>query len=267
MNRPGQLAFRRGGAGKTRRAGEKPEGARGHQVAAGQPVHVSTGGVRLRAAMRESWSLRLLPIGFCCGSSFPDCRKDEPSRHCRPALRPNALATVVKFPNQRRRGAAVVSIRARAGSGAGCRSGIAERCCYAAAPQPDPGPMHTVSLSKGSLRRAARRRRPRPVIAADARGAFRSYALLMLAAVAAITAARLVWLAVQPADLYPDEAQYWFWATAPGPRLLLEAAADRLADRADNVRLRRRRVRDPPLGPAAARRRGGVCLCDRSAAL
>ena len=37
----------------------------------------------------------------------------------------------------------------------------------------------------------------------------------MLAAVAAITAARLVWLAVQPADLYPDEAQYWFWAQHP----------------------------------------------------
>ena len=36
-----------------------------------------------------------------------------------------------------------------------------------------------------------------------------------VAAVAAITAARLVWLAVQPADLYPDEAQYWIWAQHP----------------------------------------------------
>jgi 4-amino-4-deoxy-L-arabinose transferase-like glycosyltransferase len=27
-----------------------------------------------------------------------------------------------------------------------------------------------------------------------------------------ITAARLLWLAAQPAGLYPDEAQYWFWA-------------------------------------------------------
>src|SRR5580658_8911285 len=35
---------------------------------------------------------------------------------------------------------------------------------------------------------------------------------LMLALVSAITTVRLVWLAVQPADLYPDEAQYWFWA-------------------------------------------------------
>ncbi len=35
------------------------------------------------------------------------------------------------------------------------------------------------------------------------------------AAVAAITAARLLWLAIQPADLYPDEAQYWFWAQYP----------------------------------------------------
>ncbi len=34
----------------------------------------------------------------------------------------------------------------------------------------------------------------------------------MLAAIVAITAARLLWLRVQPADLYPDEAQYWFWA-------------------------------------------------------
>lgn len=54
-----------------------------------------------------------------------------------------------------------------------------------------------------------------PGIAAEARGMVRSYAPLMFAAVAAITVARLVWLAVQPADLYPDEAQYWFWAQHP----------------------------------------------------
>ncbi|HKS89439.1 MAG TPA: glycosyltransferase family 39 protein [Stellaceae bacterium] len=36
-----------------------------------------------------------------------------------------------------------------------------------------------------------------------------------MAALAAITALRLVWLAVQPAGLYPDEAQYWFWAQHP----------------------------------------------------
>jgi 4-amino-4-deoxy-L-arabinose transferase-like glycosyltransferase len=40
----------------------------------------------------------------------------------------------------------------------------------------------------------------------------RSHRAAMLVGVGAITAARLVWLAVQPADLYPDEAQYWFWA-------------------------------------------------------
>ena len=34
----------------------------------------------------------------------------------------------------------------------------------------------------------------------------------MLAVVGAITLARLIWLAMQSADLYPDEAQYWFWA-------------------------------------------------------
>lgn len=39
-----------------------------------------------------------------------------------------------------------------------------------------------------------------------------SYGAKAFAAVAAITAARLAWLAVQPADLYPDEAQYWVWA-------------------------------------------------------
>lgn len=43
----------------------------------------------------------------------------------------------------------------------------------------------------------------------------RSCAGAALAAIVAITAVRLVWLAVQPADLYPDEAQYWFWAQHP----------------------------------------------------
>ena len=50
---------------------------------------------------------------------------------------------------------------------------------------------------------------------AEARGLSslaRSYPAAMLAGVAAITALRVLWLAVQPADLYPDEAQYWFWA-------------------------------------------------------
>src|SRR5262245_57133802 len=34
----------------------------------------------------------------------------------------------------------------------------------------------------------------------------------MFGTVAAITALRLLWLAVQPADLFPDEAQYWVWS-------------------------------------------------------
>lgn len=38
------------------------------------------------------------------------------------------------------------------------------------------------------------------------------YAAWMLAGVAAITALRLVWLVLQPADLFPDEAQYWVWS-------------------------------------------------------
>src|ERR1700740_2313289 len=43
----------------------------------------------------------------------------------------------------------------------------------------------------------------------------RSPPALMLAGVLAITGLRLLWLALQPADLYPDEAQYWFWAQHP----------------------------------------------------
>ena len=40
----------------------------------------------------------------------------------------------------------------------------------------------------------------------------RSYAGAMLVGVAAITGIRLLWLALQPADLFPDEAQYWVWS-------------------------------------------------------
>jgi len=42
-----------------------------------------------------------------------------------------------------------------------------------------------------------------------------SWGAAALAGVAVLTALRLVWLAVQPAGLYPDEAQYWFWAQHP----------------------------------------------------
>jgi len=49
------------------------------------------------------------------------------------------------------------------------------------------------------------------VEAAPARG----YARWTLAAVSALTAIRLAWLWLQPAGLYPDEAQYWFWAQSP----------------------------------------------------
>ncbi len=43
----------------------------------------------------------------------------------------------------------------------------------------------------------------------------RAYGTWTFALVAAITAARLIWLAAQSAGLYPDEAQYWFWAQHP----------------------------------------------------
>ena len=42
--------------------------------------------------------------------------------------------------------------------------------------------------------------------------AVRPYAAWTLAGVAAITTLRLLWLALQPADLFPDEAQYWVWS-------------------------------------------------------
>jgi hypothetical protein len=37
----------------------------------------------------------------------------------------------------------------------------------------------------------------------------------MLTAISLITLLRLLWLWLQPAGLYPDEAQYWFWAKHP----------------------------------------------------
>src|SRR6516164_190425 len=40
----------------------------------------------------------------------------------------------------------------------------------------------------------------------------RSHTAAMLVGVGAITMFRLLWLALQPADLFPDEAQYWVWS-------------------------------------------------------
>src|SRR5919108_5384238 len=40
-------------------------------------------------------------------------------------------------------------------------------------------------------------------------------AIAMVVGVAVITGLRLLWLALQPADLYPDEAQYWVWSQHP----------------------------------------------------
>jgi 4-amino-4-deoxy-L-arabinose transferase-like glycosyltransferase len=42
-----------------------------------------------------------------------------------------------------------------------------------------------------------------------------AYGRWALAVVAALTAVRIVWLATTSAGLYPDEAQYWFWAQDP----------------------------------------------------
>jgi 4-amino-4-deoxy-L-arabinose transferase-like glycosyltransferase len=55
--------------------------------------------------------------------------------------------------------------------------------------------------------------RPAPTTLPEAARAGRlSYGAMAVAAIAVLTAIRLLWLIVQPADLYPDEAQYWFWA-------------------------------------------------------
>jgi 4-amino-4-deoxy-L-arabinose transferase-like glycosyltransferase len=43
----------------------------------------------------------------------------------------------------------------------------------------------------------------------------RSYGVWAAAAIAALTVARLIWLAATTAELYPDEAQYWFWSLHP----------------------------------------------------
>ncbi|HEX3861588.1 MAG TPA: glycosyltransferase family 39 protein [Stellaceae bacterium] len=43
----------------------------------------------------------------------------------------------------------------------------------------------------------------------------RDYARWTAAVIAVVTAIRLIWLGVQSAGLYPDEAQYWFWAQHP----------------------------------------------------
>jgi 4-amino-4-deoxy-L-arabinose transferase-like glycosyltransferase len=54
-----------------------------------------------------------------------------------------------------------------------------------------------------------------PPVAAGGDASARAYGRWTLAAVAALVIVRLVWLAVGSAGLYPDEAQYWFWAQHP----------------------------------------------------
>ena len=83
-----------------------------------------------------------------------------------------------------------------------------------------------------------------------------SPAAMALAAVAALTAARLIRLAVQPAGLYPDEAQYWFWAQHPALGYYSKPPLVAWLIALTTAVVRRQRVRDPPVGAAAARRRG-----------
>src|SRR5207244_2750583 len=58
-------------------------------------------------------------------------------------------------------------------------------------------------------------KRDAPAVATWPRREARAYGDWAGVAITAITAVRLLWLAVQSADLYPDEAQYWFWALHP----------------------------------------------------
>src|SRR5437763_7452015 len=51
--------------------------------------------------------------------------------------------------------------------------------------------------------------------AAPPRVAGRSYRVWAAAAIAVLTVARLIWLGATTANLYPDEAQYWFWSLHP----------------------------------------------------
>jgi 4-amino-4-deoxy-L-arabinose transferase-like glycosyltransferase len=68
--------------------------------------------------------------------------------------------------------------------------------------------MHGLTLASREPQSAMAEAAPIPA-------AGRAYGLWAAAAVASITAARLAWLAVSQTDLYPDEAQYWFWAQQP----------------------------------------------------
>src|SRR5277367_4079147 len=49
----------------------------------------------------------------------------------------------------------------------------------------------------------------------DSKAEAERYLRATLFAVFAVTAARLMWLALGKADLYPDEAQYWVWSLHP----------------------------------------------------
>jgi hypothetical protein len=53
---------------------------------------------------------------------------------------------------------------------------------------------------------------PRPGRAAAAPQGERAWGRWTLVSIAALTALRLLWIAAEPAGLYPDEAQYWDWA-------------------------------------------------------
>ena len=56
---------------------------------------------------------------------------------------------------------------------------------------------------------------PAPPVAYIRAPRLRTPAALMLTGVLGISLLRVLWLVYQPADLYPDEAQYWFWAQHP----------------------------------------------------
>ena len=85
-------------------------------------------------------------------------------------------------------------------------------------------------------------------MAAERRPEARAFAL-GLAGIALVTLWRVALLPFDSADLFVDDAQYWFWGQDARLGLLLQAAADRL----DPAPLHRDRL--------ATRRSGSACRC------
>src|SRR4051794_23644350 len=78
-------------------------------------------------------------------------------------------------------------------------------------------PLGGIDIGVGALSNSSNQALPvaSPVAAGIVSKTSPDYRYLAVLSIALVTVVRLLWLAVQPADLYPDEAQYWFWAQTP----------------------------------------------------